>query len=81
MQLRRLLALLLVLVRRQKTFAARAAFGAEASSALDFTGLLVEFANPHFLLDTAALDELTEAADSLLGRLLVTQSQLNHMYS
>ena len=73
--------MLLVLVRRQEAFAARSAFGAEASSALDLAGLLVEFANPHFFLDTASLDELTEAADGLLGRFLVTESQLNHMCS
>ena len=72
---------MLALVRRDETLAARASLGTKASTALDFAGLLVEFANPHFFLDTAAFNELSEPADGLLGRFFVTQSQLNHMHS
>jgi hypothetical protein len=59
------------LVRGQESFAAGAAFGAQAGAAFDFAGLLVEFANSHFLLDTAAFDQLAETADGFLGRFLV----------
>src|SRR4051812_26556138 len=60
-----------LLVSGQEAFAAGAAFGAQAGAAFDFAGLLVEFANSHFLLDTAALDQLAETADGFLGRFLV----------
>ena len=69
------------LVRREELLAACAAFCPQTGPALDFAGLFVEFADPHFFLDAAALDELPEAADGLLGRLLITQSQLNHILS
>src|SRR6188472_2121203 len=59
------------LVRGQEALAASAAFGAQAGAAFDFAGLFVEFANSHFLLDTAALDQLAETADGFLGRFLI----------
>jgi hypothetical protein len=62
------------LVRRQESLAARAALGTQTGSALDLAGLLVEFANPHFFLDTASLDELAKTANGLLSRFLVTES-------
>ncbi len=50
----------------------------QAGATLGLTRLLVEFANADFLLDAAALNELPKPTDSLLGRLFVTQCQLNH---
>ena len=55
-----------------------ATLSAKASTTLRLTRLLIELANADFLLDAAALDELPEPTDSLLGRLFVTQCQLNH---
>jgi hypothetical protein len=69
------------LVRRKEFIAAGAALSSQAGAALDFAGLLVELANPHLFLDPASLDELSEAANGLLGRFFVTQCQLNHMHS
>ena len=69
------------LVRSKEFLAACAALGSQACPTLDFAGLFVEFADPHFFLDAAALDELPKAADGLLGRLFITQSQLNHILS
>jgi hypothetical protein len=54
-------------MRGEETFSAGAALGAKSSSALDFARLFVEFANPHFFLDAASLDEFSKAADGLLG--------------
>jgi hypothetical protein len=69
------------LVGGEKFLAAGAALGAKACPTLDFARLLVEFANPHFFLDAASLDQLSKTADSLLGRFLVTQRQLDHTLS
>ena len=63
-------------MRSEEFFAACAALSSQTRAALDFAGLFVEFANPHFFLDAAALDELPEAADGLLGRLLFAKCQL-----
>jgi len=54
-------------VRSEEAFAAGAALSTKSSPALNFAGFLVEFAHTHFFLDSAPLDELAEAADSLLG--------------
>ena len=59
-------------VRGDEAIAAGAALGAKASAALGLARLFVEFADPHFFLDAAALDELAEAADRLLGRFFVS---------
>jgi hypothetical protein len=56
---------------REESFAAGASLGAKPGSALDFAGLFVELANPHFFFDTAPLDQFSKAADSLLGRFFV----------
>ena len=50
-----------------ETSAALTALGTKTGSAFNFAGFLVEFAHTHFFLDPAPLDELAEAADSLLG--------------
>src|SRR3989304_3678782 len=57
------------------------ALSAQAGPPLGLAGLLVEFADPHFFLDTAALDELTEAANRLLGRLFVAKSHFDPAFS
>ena len=60
------------LVRGEEPIAAGAALSAQTGPALGFAGLLVELADPHFFLDPASLDQFAEAADGLLGRLLVS---------
>jgi hypothetical protein len=55
-----------------------ATLGPQAGATLSLARLLIEFANADFLLDAAALNELPKPTDSLLGRLFVTQCQLNH---
>jgi len=67
--------------RGHQPIAASAALGAETRAALDFAGLFVELADPHFILDAASLDELTEAADGLLSRFFIAQRQFNHRAS
>lgn len=47
--------------------AAIATLGAETGATFGLAGLLVKLANTDFLLDTAALHQLTEAAHCLLG--------------
>lgn len=59
-------------------FAASAALSAEAGTTLGLARLLVEFPYPDFLLDAATLDQLPKPPDGLLGRLFVTQRQLDH---
>jgi hypothetical protein len=65
----------------EEPVAAGAALGAKACPTLDLAGLLVEFANPHLLLDAAPLDEFAEASDRLLGGFFVSQRQLDHACS
>src|SRR5262245_62414277 len=48
------------LVGCEETLAACAALSTQTSAALDLARLLVEFAYPHFFLDTASLDELAK---------------------
>lgn len=55
-----------------------ATLGAKAGATLRLARLLVELANADFLLDPATLYQLPKPTDSLLGRLFVTQCQLNH---
>jgi hypothetical protein len=55
----------------EETLASRAAFSPQAGPALGFAGLFVEFADTHFFLDPASLNQFAEAADGLLGRLSV----------
>jgi hypothetical protein len=69
------------LVRREEAFAAGASLGAKSGPTLDFARLFVELANSHFLFDAASLDQLSKAADSLLGRFFVSQRQLYHTCS
>jgi hypothetical protein len=59
-------------MRREEAIAAGAALGAEAGSPLDFAGLLVKLANPHFFFDSASLHQFAETADGFLSRFLVT---------
>jgi hypothetical protein len=59
------------LVRCDETLAACTALGTQTGTALDLAGLLVEFAHPHFLLDTASLDQLAKTANGFLGRFLI----------
>lgn len=56
----------------EEAVAASAALSAQTGPALGLAGLFVELADPHFFLDPAPLDQLAEAADSLLGRLFVS---------
>lgn len=58
-------------MRGNETLAAGTALGTQTGAALDLAGLFVEFANPHFLLDPASLDQLAKASDGFLGRFLV----------
>ena len=55
-----------------------ATLGAKAGATLRLARLLVELADADFLLDPATLYQLPKPTDSLLGRLFVTQCQLNH---
>jgi hypothetical protein len=55
-------------VRGEEALAARAALSSQTGPALGFAGLLIEFANTHFFLDSASLDKLAEASDGFLGR-------------
>jgi hypothetical protein len=59
-------------MRGEESLAARAALCSKASSPFGFAGLLVELANPHFLLDSASFDKFAEAANGLLSRFLVS---------
>ncbi len=59
-------------MRGEEPLATSASLGAKASTPLDFARLFVEFANPHLLLDTASFNQFAKAADSLLGRFLVS---------
>jgi len=54
-----------------EAIAASATLSTQTSPALGFAGLLVEFANAHFFLDAASLDELAETADRFLGCLFI----------
>ena len=58
-------------MRGEESLAARAALSPQTGPALGFAGLLVEFADPHFFLDTAPLNQFAEASDGLLGRLAI----------
>jgi hypothetical protein len=60
------------LVRGEEALASRTTLGAKAGAPLDLAGLFVEFADPHFLFDSASLHQFAKAADGLLGRFLVT---------
>ena len=51
----------------EQTLAAVATLGAETGATLGLAGLFVKLANTDFLLDTAALYQLAEAAHCLLG--------------
>ena len=64
-----------------KQVAARAAFGAQTSSAAGFAGLLVILFATHFFFDSATLDQLAEPAHGLLNGLAIPDVQLNHMLS
>lgn len=55
-----------------------ATLGTQAGATFGLARLLIEFANADFLLDAATFNELPKPTDSLLGRLFVTQCQLNH---
>jgi hypothetical protein len=59
-------------VRGDEAIATGTALGTEASASLGLARLLVEFADPHFFLDAAALDQLAETADRFLGRFFVS---------
>jgi hypothetical protein len=61
--------------------AAGATFGAKAGATAGLARLLVILFATHFLLDTAALNQLTEPTDGLLNRLTVPNVQLNHKSS
>ena len=52
---------------RQLAVSERTTLGSQACATLRFAGLFVEFPAPHFLLDTASLDELSEAANCFLN--------------
>lgn len=67
--------------RGQKSLASRPALSSQASTTLCLAGLLVEFANAHFLLDAAPLDKFSETSNGLLGGLFLSQCQLNHIDS
>jgi hypothetical protein len=69
------------LLRSDEPLATGAALSPQASTALRLARFLVEFADPHFFLDSAPLDEFAEAADRLLGRLFISQRQLYHIDS
>ena len=51
----------------KQPLAAIATLGTETGATLGLAGLFVKLANTDFLLDTAALYQLTEAAHCLLG--------------
>lgn len=53
----------------------------ETGAATGFARLFVVFLAAHFLLDAAALNQLTETTDCFLNRFLVPNSQLNHKLS
>lgn len=59
-------------------FTACAALSAKAGAAFGLARLFVEFPHSDFFLDAATLNQLSKPPDSLLGRLFVTQSQLDH---
>ena len=58
-----------------------AAFGAEAGATLGLAGLLEELPATHLLLDAAALDQFTEAADRLLNAFAFANRQFDHAFS
>jgi hypothetical protein len=59
-------------MRGEESLAARAALCPQPSPSFGLAGLLVEFADSHFLFDPAPLDQFAEAADGLLSRLAIT---------
>jgi hypothetical protein len=68
-------------VRGDEAIASRATLSPQASPALGFAGLLVEFANSHLFLDAASLDQLPKAPNRFLSRLFVSQRQFDHCFS
>jgi len=60
------------LARGDEAIAPCSALSTQASPAFGLARLFVEFADAHFFLDAAPLDELAEAANRLLGRLFVS---------
>jgi hypothetical protein len=63
---------------RRQGVSARAALGTQAGTSIRFAGFFVVFATTHFLFDSAAFDQLAEAAHSLLNALTVSKNQLYH---
>jgi hypothetical protein len=59
-------------VRGDETVASSTTLSTQSSTTFRLARLLIEFANAHFFLDAAALDQLAEAANRLLRRLFVS---------
>lgn len=55
-----------------------AAFSTATCAATNIAGFLVIFAATHLFFDSRMLDQLAESLNSILNRLVLTQTQLNH---